>query len=337
MVVLENPALEHLPLVNLHAKQTPSFSGIPTIDLSRPNAAALLVRACEDLGFFKVIGHGVPQDVMSRLEAAAVDFFSRPLADKERAAGVANPVGYGSKKIGPNGDVGWVEYLLMQVKGGGRGAEPVSALLKQQGAEELCSVLEAYLWTVRRLACRMLELMAEGLGVPQRDAFSRLVADEESDCMFRLNHYPPCPPLQGMPGCGLTGFGEHTDPQVISLLRSNNTSGLQISLRDGSWVPVPPDQSSFFVNVGDSMQVLTNGRFRSVRHRVLANTSKPRFSMIYFGGPPPRERLAPIPGLMGEGEESLYREFTWSEYKKAAYTTRLADNRLGQFERWRGQ
>lgn len=108
---------------------------------------------------------------------------------------------------------------------------------------------------VRRVACRVLELMADGLGLRQRDAFSRLVGDEESDSMFRLNHYPRCPPLQGMPGCGLTGFGEHTDPQVISVLRSNNTSGLQISLRDGSWVSVPPDQSSFFVNVGDSMQV----------------------------------------------------------------------------------
>lgn len=136
MVVLENPALEHLPLVNLHAKHATPFSGIPTIDLSRPNAAALLVRACEDLGFFKVTGHGVPLDVMSRLDAEAVNFFSQPQVDKERAAGVANPVGYGSKRIGPNGDVGWLEYILMQVKSGGA-AEPVSALLKQHGAESL--------------------------------------------------------------------------------------------------------------------------------------------------------------------------------------------------------
>lgn len=108
---------------------------------------------------------------------------------------------------------------------------------------------------VRRLACRVLELLAEGLGLAQRNALSRLLVDEESDSMFRLNHYPPCPPLSGAPGFGLTGFGEHTDPQVISVLRSNNINGLQISLRDGSWVSVPADQSSFFVNVGDSLQV----------------------------------------------------------------------------------
>ena len=57
--------------------------------------------------------------------------------------------------------------------------------------------------------------------------------------------------------------------------------------------------------------------------------------MVYFGGPPPGEKLAALPALMVEGDKSLYREFTWAEYKKAAYKTRLADNRLELFESWR--
>lgn len=77
---------------------------------------------------------------------------------------------------------------------------------------------------------------------------------------------------------------------------------------------------------------MTNGRFRSVRHRVLADSLKPRVSMIYFGGPPLSEKITPLPPLMEEGEESLYKEFTWWEYKKSAYNSRLGDNRLGQFE-----
>ena len=132
-----------------------------------------------------------------------------------------------------------------------------------------------------------------------------------------------------------TGFGEHTDPQIISVLRSNHSTGLQIALKDGSWVYVPPDPSSFFINVGDTLQVLTNGRFRSVKHRVLANGLKSRVSMIYFGGPRPTERIAPLEQLMGEEEESFYMEFTWGEYKRAAYKSRLSDNRLARFEKIR--
>lgn len=108
---------------------------------------------------------------------------------------------------------------------------------------------------MRKLVREVLELMAEGLRIQPRNILSKLVLDEESDSMLRLNHYPPCPPHLQELDCSLTGFGEHTDPQIISILRSNNTSGLQISLRDGSWVTVPPDQDSFFINVGDSLQV----------------------------------------------------------------------------------
>lgn len=105
------------------------------------------------------------------------------------------------------------------------------------------------------MAFEIAEHMAEGLGVTPRNAISRLLRDDKSDSCFRLNHYPPCPELQALSGRSLIGFGEHTDPQIFSVLRSNNTSGLQISLADGTWLSVPADHSSFFINVGDSLQV----------------------------------------------------------------------------------
>jgi gibberellin 2-oxidase len=81
------------------------------------------------------------------------------------------------------------------------------------------------------------------------------------------------------------------------------------------------------------LQVLTNGRFRSVKHRVVApDGMQSRLSFIYFGGPAPSQRIAPLPQVMREGEQRLYREFTWGEYKSAAYKTRLGDHRLGPFE-----
>ena len=80
--------------------------------------------------------------------------------------------------------------------------------------------------------------------------------------------------------------------------------------------------------------MLTNGRFHSVKHRVVAPAEgeQSRLSVIYFGGPAPTQRIAPLPELMREGELSMYRDFTWAEYKKAAYKSRLGDNRLDPFE-----
>uniref|UniRef100_A0A453FJ69 Fe2OG dioxygenase domain-containing protein n=2 Tax=Aegilops tauschii subsp. strangulata TaxID=200361 RepID=A0A453FJ69_AEGTS len=194
------------------------------------------------------------------------------------------------------------------------------------------AALNEYIAAVRKVAVRVMEAMAEGLGIAAVDALSGMVTAEGSDQVFRVNHYPPCHALQGL-GCSATGFGEHTDPQLISVLRSNGTSGLQIALQNGQWVSVPSDRDAFFVNVGDSLQVLTNGRFKSVKHRVVANSLKSRVSMIYFGGPAMTQRIAPLPQLLGAGEQSLYKDFTWGEYKKAAYNSRLGDNRLAQFHR----
>ncbi|KAL4392673.1 hypothetical protein AHAS_Ahas03G0368600 [Arachis hypogaea] len=184
---------------------------------------------------------------------------------------------------------------------------------------------------MKKMCCEVLEVMAEGLGIGERNALSRVVGDERSDSCFRLNHYPPVAAEED--GKMLIGFGEHTDPQIISVLRSNNESGLQICLNDGSWVSIPPDPTSFFINVGDSLQVMTNRRFKSVKHRVLAESKQSRMSMIYFGGAALSEKIAPLKSLMSKDEESLYKEFTWLEYKNAAYKSRLADNRLSLFEK----
>lgn len=120
-----------------------------------------------------------------------------------------------------------------------------------------------YIWAVKNVCCEVLELMADGLGIGPRNVFSRMVRDERSDSCFRVNHYPA---LSGGGG-NLIGFGEHTDPQIISVLRSNNTSGLQICLRDGTWVSIPPDHTSFFITVGDSLQVGTHNINTTTTHQ----------------------------------------------------------------------
>uniref|UniRef100_A0ACD5VEY2 Uncharacterized protein n=1 Tax=Avena sativa TaxID=4498 RepID=A0ACD5VEY2_AVESA len=343
MVVLAKAELEQIAL----PAAQPPLAHVRAVDLSaapgaaRAAAARALVSACEEQGFFRVTGHGVPLELVRAVEAAAAGFFALPQAEKE--AGAGRPVGYASKRIGTGGDLGWIEYLLLSVTSAGAlpaasfaaSTLPCAAAAADGSRSEpscpLRELLEEYAAAVRRMACGVLELMAEGLGLGPADAISRLVADADSDNMLRVNHYPPRPELQH--GSLLTGFGEHTDPQIISVLRSNGTSGLEIAARDGAWASVPPDADSFFINVGDALQVLTNGRFRSVKHRVVVSSERSRVSMIFFGGPPPGQRLAPLRQLMGDGGRSRYREFTWKEYKSSTHRgSRLVDDRLCRFE-----
>lgn len=88
------------------------FQGIPVIDLSNPDSKSCLVKACEDFGFFKVINHSIPTHLISNLELQAIKFFSLPLTEKEKS-GPPNPFGYGNKSVGRNGDISWLEYLLL--------------------------------------------------------------------------------------------------------------------------------------------------------------------------------------------------------------------------------
>ncbi|PHT76930.1 Gibberellin 2-beta-dioxygenase 1 [Capsicum annuum] len=331
MVVITTPSIDHFPIVNNSFIDPSLFNDVPIIDLSEPDSINLIVKACEEFGFFKVVNHDVPMEFISKLESEAVKFFSSPLSEKLKAGPAdPDPFGYGNKKIGQNGDIGWVEYILVSTNSEFNYQKFASVL--GVNPDNIRAAVNDYVTEVKKMACEVLEMLAEGLKIHQMNVFSKLLMDEESDSIFRVNHYPPCSEIEEFNTRNMIGFGEHTDPQIISVLRSNNTSGLQILLKNGHWISVPPDPNSFFINVGDSLQVMTNGRFKSAKHRVLTNSVKSRLSMIYFGGPPLSAKIAPLPSLM-EGKDSLYKEFTWFEYKKSAYKTRLSDNRLALFEK----
>ena len=112
MVVLSNQsALNELFLAKT-CNPSAVFTEVPEVDLSRPDAKTIMVKACQEIGLFKVVNHGIPFEVITRLENEALRFFMQSQSQKDNA-GPPDPFGYGSKRIGTNGDMGWVEYLLL--------------------------------------------------------------------------------------------------------------------------------------------------------------------------------------------------------------------------------
>ncbi|KAK7337551.1 hypothetical protein VNO77_18132 [Canavalia gladiata] len=303
---------------------------IPTIDLSmeRSELWEVIVKACEEYGFFKVVNHSVPKEVISRLEEEGTKFFAKPTQEKSQA-GPATPFGYGFTNIGPNGDVGDLEYLLLQVNP--LCVSNTSKTISNDSTKFSC-VVNDYIEAIKEVACEIVDLVVEGLGVPDKFALSRIIRDAHSDSVLRINHYPPLN-LKLKGNKNSIGFGAHSDPQILTIMWSNNVGGLQISTSEGLWIPVPPDPNHFFVMVGDLLQVLTNGRFISVRHRALTNTMKARMSIMYFAAPPPNWWITPLPKMVSPPQiPSLYRPFTWAQYKQAAYSLRLGDSRLDLFK-----
>ncbi|KAE8791898.1 1-aminocyclopropane-1-carboxylate oxidase-1-like protein [Hordeum vulgare] len=277
------PSIFHHPPESLpDATPRPHRFTVPVIDLSAVGTARAAVvsqvrEAVETAGFFQVVGHGVPEAATAAMLAAVRGFFEEPVEAKAPfyTRDLGRRVRYQSNlNLFKSRAANWRDTLFMElpapeeIPSACRSVAPEYARLLQEG-----------------LGRTLLGLLSEALGLRPGHL------EEEHRCLdgvsLACHYYPACPE----PHLTL-GTPRHSDANYLTVLLQDAVGGLQILLdheADGGekqkqpvWVDVPPVAGALVVNVGDFLQIMSNGRFKSVEHRVVANGVGPRVSVACF-------------------------------------------------------
>ncbi|WP_413284764.1 isopenicillin N synthase family dioxygenase [Vibrio sp. MA40-2] len=242
--------------------------------------------ACRDLGFFYVVGHGIPQEQFDHIEYTADQFFGLPVKEKQKISieNSKNHRGWGrlaAEKLDPNGQADCKETfdMALDLSPFHSQVERCPKLYGPNQYPELSgfvqSVNQHYTLTLD-VGMRVLKAMALALNEPE-DFFTKYFRLSVS--VLRLLHYPSQSQVTN-------GAGAHTDYGCITLLYQDNSGGLQLLNKQNQWIDAPPVPGSFVVNIGDLMQRWTNDIYRSTQHRVSNPISgKSRFSMPFFVEP----------------------------------------------------
>lgn len=266
---------------------------LPVIDLDELATAegrALLRDVTHEVGFFYLVGHGVDEELISRVRAAARAFFALPERDKLSIAMINSPHFRGYNRLGgefTNGEIDWREQIDI-----GPEREPVpdaDGYMRLQGPNqwpaslpELRSAVSEYNDALAGVALRLLQNWAAGLGADPHvfdSAFAELPAT-----LIKLVRYPA---RTEATVAGDQGVGAHKDSGVLTLLLLEpGSAGLQVKAGDGSWIDAPPREGAFVVNVGEMLEVATGGYLRATKHRVLTPPgAAERLSIPYFYSP----------------------------------------------------
>jgi isopenicillin N synthase-like dioxygenase len=267
---------------------------VPVIDLRDGEAPAAIDRACRDHGFFSVVGHDVDAELLDRLLATATAFFALP--DDEKAAIAMAHGGRAWRGWFPlageltSGVPDRKEGIYFGAEGPAGHPLPLHGpnLFPERPADLGPTVL-ATLEALTALGHRLMGLLALGLGLDQ-DWFARhLTADPT--ILFRIFHYPPVHPEDG---AGDWGVAEHTDYGLLTLLLQDDSGGLQVRT-GGEWVDIPPVPGALVCNLGDMLERLTEGRYRSTPHRVRSPEGHGRISCPFFFDPGWDAEVEPLP------------------------------------------
>ncbi|KZV26187.1 hypothetical protein F511_06354 [Dorcoceras hygrometricum] len=285
---------------------------LPEIDcaqLNGPNrdrVLASLAYACENYGFFQLTNHGIPEEIINNMSDVSKRFFELPFADREKymSSDMRSPVRYGTSFNQINDEVFcWRDFLKLV-------CDPQPDVLSHWP----CAPIDfkepgvAYAKATKLLFLSLVRAILESLGIRNRDDDGILEELENGSQILVINCYPPCPEPE------LTvGMLPHSDYGFLTLLLQDEIRGLQIHHRD-QWVTVEPVPGSLVVNVGDHLEIFSNGRYKSVLHRVLVNSNSYRISLASLHSLSFNRKVQPSSILISQSNPRRYEGTDFSSF-----------------------
>ncbi|MCU1546409.1 MAG: oxidoreductase [Homoserinimonas sp.] len=271
---------------------------LPVLDLSRldrgaDEAAAFraeLREATHEYGFFYLTGHGVPQDLLEGVIKTARDFFNLPEAEKMAIENLKSRHFRGYTRVGGEltlGKVDWREQIDIGPEREAVAKGPdvpgywtlEGPNLWPEALPELQDVVHAWQDQMNAVSLRLMQAWAESLGAPA-NVFDEAFAENPST-LIKIVRYPgksdPTPQQ---------GVGAHKDFGVLTLLYvEEGKGGLQVE-KDGEWIDAPPVPGAFVVNIGELLEVATDGYLKATVHRVISPLiGQDRISVPFFYAP----------------------------------------------------
>jgi isopenicillin N synthase-like dioxygenase len=255
---------------------------LPIIDLTSRAAAVEIDRACREFGFFAIRNHGVSDELRQAVIQVSIDFFGRETKDKEVVAlargGTAwrgwFPLGGELTSGVPDLKEGY--YFGRELPLDPRPMHGPNIWPTEPAA--LRPLVTEWMHWMEPLAQHVLSLMAQGLGSAPDFFGTGLTADPTP--LFRIFRYPPHPP----DGAERWGVAEHSDYGLLTLLAHDGKAGLEVKVGE-AWIDAPDDPSLIVCNLGDMLDRLTAGRYRSTPHRARNHAAEDRYSLPFFLDP----------------------------------------------------
>ncbi|KAL8172437.1 hypothetical protein V2J09_024241 [Rumex salicifolius] len=281
-------------------------ANIPIIDLGTADVKKVR-EACEEWGFFQITNHGIRPELMNRAREAWREFFHQPMELKQKYAN--NPKtyeGYGSRLgVDKAAKLDWSDYFFLHFR-------PLSLFDPTKWPSHPLhhrEEMEEYMEELMKLSGRVMEILSTNLGMDENALQNAFGGDDIAACL-RVNFYPKCP----QPDLTLS-LSAHSDPGGITvLLPDPDVSGLQVR-KNGKWVTVKPAPDAFIINIGDQMQVVSNAIYKSVEHRVTANSAAERVTLAFFYNPRGDIPLEPAKEVVTSERPAMYEPMTYNQYR----------------------